>query len=116
MRRIMLQGTTKTKVSNRDVFFSSFYSNTLTISPISFLLSCDTKGGGGYKHEGEGGDKEGGQDNGGRDKGEGDKEEGGQDKCDGTNDTEGECEYIFYIIFNIYQTQMILLSLVLFFM
>ena len=36
--------------------------------------------------------------------------------CDGTNGTEGGCEYIFYIIFNIYQTQTILLSLVLFFM
>ena len=64
MRRIMLRGTVETKVSNRDVFFSAFYSNTLTISPISFLLSCKMKGGG-YKHEGEGGDEEGGRDKGG---------------------------------------------------
>ena len=88
-------------------FLFSSYSNTLIISPISFLLSCETKGGG-YKHEGEGWDKEGGWD-----KGEG---EGGGDECDGKNGTEGGGEYIFYIIFNIYQTQTILLSLVLFFM
>ena len=84
--------------------------------PFPFYYLAKQKEEDAYKHEGEGGDEEGGQDNGGRDKGEGDKGEGGRDKCDGTNDTEGECEYIFYIIFNIYQTQMILLSLVPFFM
>ena len=57
---------------------------------LSIILQ---KKGGGYKHEGEGGDKEGGQDNG----------EGGQDKCDGTNGMEGGCEYctsfILFLIF-----------------
>ena len=46
-------GDVETKVSAMGGIFFCFYSKTLTVSPISFLLSCKMKGGG-YKHEGEG--------------------------------------------------------------
>ena len=65
-------GTAETKLSAIGVLFFFFYSNTLTISPISFLLSCKMKGGG-YEHEVEGGDE------GEEYKGEGDEGEGGGD-------------------------------------
>ena len=66
MRRRRIRGTVETKVSAMGGIFFCFYSKTLTVSPISFLLSCKMKGGG-YKHEGKGGDE------GEEYKGEGDK-------------------------------------------
>ena len=75
---------TKEKVSAMGVIFFIFkiqiHWTTLTIPPISFLLSCETKGGG-YEHEGDGRDEE-GDEEGGQYKGGGD-EKGGQYEGEG---------------------------------